>query len=254
VLTLYHWEPVASCALPLIALAEKHLSYESRYVDVLRLEQLEPGFLALNPQGQVPVLVHEERVITESTLMLEYLEAVFPQPSLAPASAHDAYRMQVWLKFVDEYFAPALALLGWQRFGAGARASLDGARARSAITRLPLERQAVWKAALDGHADEQLAAARRGLELRVPRVEEALSATQWLAGPDFSLADIAVFAMLKPLPHLLPELVNRSAMPAVIAWLEAVAHRPAVAAVLGKARVAVPDEIFAPGPESGRWG
>jgi glutathione S-transferase len=255
VLTLYHWEPVAGSALPLIALTEKNLSFESRFVDVLRLEQLEPEFLALNPQGQVPVLVHDGRVITESTLMLEYLESAFPQPELAPKTADDAYRMQVWLKFVDEHFAPALALLGWHRFGAAQRAALNASQARKAIARLPLERQAIWKMALeDSYTDEQLDAARRSLELRVPRVEETLAATQWLAGARYSLADIAVFAMLKPLPRLLPGLVNRASTPRISAWLETIGRRPAVASVLGKARAAEPDATFAPGPEPGRWG
>jgi GST-like protein len=60
--------------------------------------------------------------------------------------------------------------------------------------------------------------------------------------------------MLKPLPRLLPELVNRASTPRISAWLETIARRPAVASVLGKARAAEPDATFAPGPEPGRWG
>jgi glutathione S-transferase len=222
---------------------------------VLRLEQLEPEVLALNRQGQVPVLLHDQRAITESTLMLEYLESSFPEPWLAPRSPYEIYRMQVWLRLVDEHLAPAVALLGWHRYGAARRAEIDVARARQRIPRLPPERQAIWNMALDGSgSDEQLDAARCSLELRVPRIEAALAASEWLAGADFSLADIGVFAMLKPLPHLMPRLVNRSATPRLMEWLEAIAHRPAVAAVLGKARSAQPDELFAPGAEPGRWG
>jgi glutathione S-transferase len=255
VLTLYHWEPVASSALPLIVLAEKSLPFESRYVDLLRLEQLEPEFLALNCQGQVPVLVHDGRVMTESTLILEYLEAVFPSPALTPSAMYDLYCMQTWLKAVDEHFAPALALLGWQRFGARTLAALDVRQARTAIERLPLERQAVWRSALDESCTgEQLDAARRSLELRVSRVEQTLAASAWLAGARFSLADIAVFAMLKPLRRVLPELVNRTRTPYIMTWLETIIRRPSVTSVLGRARAPEPDETFAPGPEPGRWG
>jgi glutathione S-transferase len=56
VLTLYHAEPLANSLKVLMALHEKELPFESRYVNLQKFEQNEPAFLAINPEGQVPVL------------------------------------------------------------------------------------------------------------------------------------------------------------------------------------------------------
>ncbi len=67
-----------------IALNLKGLKYE--YVPVnLRTEQhLQTEFRALNPQGLVPALVHEEKVLIQSPAIIEWLEERYPTPALLP--------------------------------------------------------------------------------------------------------------------------------------------------------------------------
>src|SRR5579862_6654033 len=113
-LELYHAEPRANSLKPVAALLEKGLTYTSHYVDLLNFEQHEPWFLKINPDGQVPVLVHDGAVITESTVINEYLDQVYPDPPLRPANALACARMRVFTKFVDEYFRPALSSIAWQ--------------------------------------------------------------------------------------------------------------------------------------------
>jgi glutathione S-transferase len=67
-LHLYHAEPVANSMKSLLCLREKGLDFASHYVDLLRFEQRGEDFVKLNPNGQVPVLVHDGAVITESTV------------------------------------------------------------------------------------------------------------------------------------------------------------------------------------------
>jgi len=255
-LALYHWEPTANSAEPLICLEEKALDYESHYVNLLRLEQHRPAFLQLNPQGQVPVLVHDGRVITETSLMIQYLDASFPQVALAPQAAPDRYLMHVWLRTSDDYFGPALAMLGWHRGGGAANLQVElSPSALANLARLPPERQAVWKAALeDSYGEEQLGAARDSLSIVAKRLENALTGSGWLAGSAYSLADIAIFPMARSLGRLLPEVLNEALTPSVTAWLRRIEERPAVRAVLQRARSAAPEAMFAPGPEPARWG
>src|SRR5215471_10518049 len=99
-LELYHAEPVANSMKPLICLKEKRLDFVSHYVDLLRFEQHEPAFVRINPNGQVPVLVHDGAVITESTVINEYVDEVFDGPALKPADAYGRARMRFWTKFV----------------------------------------------------------------------------------------------------------------------------------------------------------
>jgi maleylacetoacetate isomerase len=71
-----------------IALNLKNIDYEIRPVHLLKNggEQFNADYLALNPQGRVPVLVVENKVLTQSSAIIEYLEEVYPDPPLLPAN------------------------------------------------------------------------------------------------------------------------------------------------------------------------
>lgn len=72
-----------------IALQFKGLEYEPEFVNLLKNENLCESYLALNPQGAVPVLVHQGKVLTQSIAILEYLEEMHPLPSLLPSSSKE---------------------------------------------------------------------------------------------------------------------------------------------------------------------
>jgi len=74
-----------------IALNLKGISYEAVYVDLRApaSRQRAPEFLAVNPQGLVPVLEHNGRTITQSLAIVEYLDETFPQPPLLPTAPAD---------------------------------------------------------------------------------------------------------------------------------------------------------------------
>lgn len=83
---LYHYFRSSASYRVRIALNLKGLPYEAVAVD-LRPQvsaQRSAEFLALNPEGLVPVLVDGERVFTQSLAILEYLEETHPQPPLLP--------------------------------------------------------------------------------------------------------------------------------------------------------------------------
>src|SRR5262249_13892976 len=84
-LKLYHAEPLANSLKSLIPFKEKGLEFQSVYVDLHKFEQHEPWFVAINPEGQVPVLDHDGVIITHTTVINEYLEDAFPDlPPLRP--------------------------------------------------------------------------------------------------------------------------------------------------------------------------
>lgn len=70
-----------------IALALKGLDFQSLPVNLLKGEQRESAFLALNPQGRVPALrVDSGALLLQSPAIIEYLEERYPQPALLPAA------------------------------------------------------------------------------------------------------------------------------------------------------------------------
>ena len=81
-LRLYHaWASTCSQKVRL-ALAEKELPYEGVVLSLRRFEQLSPDFLSINPEGVVPVLVHDDFVVRESTIINDYLDDAFPERPL----------------------------------------------------------------------------------------------------------------------------------------------------------------------------
>jgi len=255
VLTLYHWEPTLDSGEPLVCLKEKALEFESRYVDLLALEQHLPEFLALNPSGQVPVLVHDGRVLSETGLLLEYLDETFPDPPLAPSALPERYESGFWVKYAEERIAPYVAQLGWHelvRPGLG-RERLDCAR--RGLAALPIERRRIWEQAIeDDYSPETLTLARDALGCATAALERALERDRWLAGPTYSLADITLVFLARAMRVVTPQMVNRERTPRTLEWLARLEERRAVKETLALARTPAPERMFAPGPEPPRWG
>ena len=76
-LELYNHDMSVCAAKVRFAMAEKELEYTSHMVNLLTREHKTPEYLALNPNGVVPTLLHNGHVIYESTIINEYLEEKF---------------------------------------------------------------------------------------------------------------------------------------------------------------------------------
>ena len=80
---LYHAEPGSNSLKTLQAIHEKGVSFNSHYINLSKFEQHDPEYLKINPDGQVPALVHDGRLLTESTIINEYLDDAFEGPAQA---------------------------------------------------------------------------------------------------------------------------------------------------------------------------
>jgi hypothetical protein len=114
-LKYYHAEPVANSLKSRIPLIEKELPFQSIYVDLHKFEQHAEWFVAINPEGQVPVLDHDGLIVTHTSIINEYLEDVFPDVPLRPRDAAGAARMRYWNKFCDEQVMNYVSMHGWHR-------------------------------------------------------------------------------------------------------------------------------------------
>lgn len=77
-----------------IALNLKGLQYEYAPVDLRSEQHLQREFKALNPQGLVPVLVHDGKLLTQSPAIIEWLEERYPTPALLPAGPDERARVR----------------------------------------------------------------------------------------------------------------------------------------------------------------
>jgi maleylpyruvate isomerase len=77
-----------------IALNLKGLKYEYLPVDLRTEQHLKPAFKALNPQGLVPALVDEGRVLIQTPAIIEWLEERHPEPALLPSNPEARARVR----------------------------------------------------------------------------------------------------------------------------------------------------------------
>jgi glutathione S-transferase len=96
-----------------IVLAEKALTYDLVPVDLTQQENRKPEFVRLNPFRRVPVLVDDDMVIYDSTIINEYLEDEYPEPPVLPLIGSSAMRSRARLfeDFADTTFTPPVGHL-----------------------------------------------------------------------------------------------------------------------------------------------
>ena len=241
-LELYHFEPGANSLKSMLCLKEKGVEFVSHYVDLHEFEQHAPEYVKVNPNGQVPALVHDGAVITESTVINEYMEDVFPEKPLRPVDPVVRANMRVWTKFVDEYFCPALSILGWNRIIKPMVEHLSEEEFEAKLARIPLkEQQDKWRTAANRtFPQEQLDDCQRRVEVSIQKVEKALEGSDWIAGPGYSLADISCFSMMAPMAMFNDQTMNQDKTPRCMDWHARMMERPAVKETFAMAKRPMP--------------
>ncbi len=178
-----------------IVLAEKELSYDTETVDLAAGAQRSPEFRRLNPFGQVPVLVDEEVVVYESTLINEYLNDEYPFPNLLPEDS--AYRAKARLleDYADRVF------------------TLPGMSLRQQLT-----------VVADDRNEQKCDTARNAIRSGLAMLNGMLKDKEYIVG-EFSLADVSFAPLVLDLASLEMELDLK---PPVAEWIARLKSRRSV--------------------------
>ncbi len=144
-------------------LEEVGAPYETRVLDLAKGEHKAPEYLAINPMGKIPAIVHRNVVVTECDAICAYLADAFPEAHLAPAR-DDPQR--------GSYYR-------WMFFDSGC---LEPAFSDRLLERPPVER----KSALGYGSYEDTVAA----------LHKALEPGPFILGDAFSAADVCIGSAL----------------------------------------------------------
>jgi glutathione S-transferase len=87
----------------LILLGEKGLDYDLQEID---LSNKPDWFDAVSPYSKVPVLVHGDVTLYESSIVNEYIDEVFPEPPMMPVSAAERAEARIWIDYDNIKFVP----------------------------------------------------------------------------------------------------------------------------------------------------
>lgn len=185
-----------------IALAEKGLAYERIEVEWNPRDRYlphHPEVAALNPRGQVPVLVDGEVVVYDSTLILIHLEETHPDTPLLPDDPAGRARARQFEALADEILFPAV----WD-----------------------VIEEAFYPASPEGRDTNRLEAARAALTHHHAMLDAELAGCTWFCAETFSIADIGVMVFLGAAASMgvspSPEHVH------LAAWMQRCGARPSI--------------------------
>ncbi|MBT3916122.1 MAG: glutathione S-transferase family protein [Rhodospirillaceae bacterium] len=220
-LELYN-TPHSTCSQKVrICLAEKNLEWTDRHVNLATKEHLAPAYLKINPNGVVPTLIHDGAVITDSSVICEYIDEVFPAPALTPAEPAQKAVMRAWLRFGEEVptvavRVPSFNMAFLPRFEG---LSEDEFHDQQADIR-PLRKQFYRRMGRGGFDGEDFSAALEQIHSTAQRMNDALAAGPWLLGEQYTLADIILAPLLDRMADLgFADLWNTD-FPRVTEWFE----------------------------------
>ena len=218
-LELFHNDKSTCSQKVRLCLAELELDWVDRHIDLKSGENLEGSYVAINPNGVVPTLIHDGSVVIESTVICEYLCEVFPDPChLLPATALERAKVRAWLRYIDEVPSmavrvPTFMAIWDQRFG-----SMSDEEFSEFTSRNPLRRDFFERLGASGSAEREKNSAAKQLTQTVERMCQALLDNDWLCG-DCTIADLC----MAPVFQRLIDLGNTdfwNAEPAVQDWLD----------------------------------
>jgi glutathione S-transferase len=226
---LYHfWSSVCSVRCRM-ALEEKGVKWTSRYIDLFKFDQLKPEYLAINPDGMVPALVHDGNPVRESTIINEYIDAAFDGPRLTPAEPLKAARMREFTRKCEDGF-DAIVKLTMVRYIMPKLRNRWGEDEliKQAARRPTRYYQDIHARAVRGEISAgELAAARATIEELLDRLEHSLEPGPWIVGGQLTLADIAIAPYMFRLAALgSDQFWSKDRRPRVNDWYQQISARP----------------------------
>jgi glutathione S-transferase len=225
-LTLYNLGPSTCSQKARLVLFEKTLDWEDRPIDFQKREHLSGWYLALNPNGVVPTLVHDGAVITDSSVIGEYLDEVYPSPPLQPKDPVARAHMRAWRQFVDEVPTPAIRYPSFNAFVLRLWSDLSDEQFNNYVDSLTLRRKLYRKIKdRNGFSQHDVDVAMDDLRLTLARMDNVLADEEWLAAGDLTLADIALLPTIVRMEDLgLKSMWDH--LPRVSGWYDRMQARP----------------------------
>jgi glutathione S-transferase len=229
--TLYNAPPSTCSQRVRFVLNAKKLPFAEVKLDLMAGDQLKPEYLALNPNGVVPTLDHDGAIIIDSSVIIEYLDEIAPEPQgFTPEQAAKRAHMRALMRFIDEMpaaavrvptfnlaFLPRFAAMSEEEFLAFAEAK-------------PLRKEFMLAMGRKGFPDSEMNAALDRLRRTYERMdaEIAKSGGPWLMGKAITLADIAVMPTLVRMADLGLE-TSWQDLPRVVRWYDEIRAQEAFA-------------------------
>ena len=231
--------PTSTCCCKVhLTLVEKGQEVLEREVNVHKHQNLTDEYIEMNRDGMVPTLLHDGRVLVESSVIMRYIDRCFPEPPLTPNNPNDSMRMDLLMKDLDEKYHSAIAFVSISESSRVHDGELtDAAQIRlKSFDRIPepKRREQRRKSVLLGLLSDEGRCACGFLETMIKDINSALELGSYLAGDSYTLADAALTPYVHRLWLLSCEELWTKDYPRVQEWYTRVKERSSFAEVFTK--------------------
>ena len=227
--TLYN-APQSTCSQRVrFVLNAKGLAFDEVKLDLLAGDQLKPEYLALNPNGVVPTLDHDGAIVIDSSVIIEYLDEVAPEPAnFTPREPVKRAAMRALMRFIDEMPAAAVRVPTFNLAFLPRFAAMSDQEFLAFAESKPLRKEFMLAMGRKGFPEKDMKAALDRLRRTYERMDAAIEASggPWLMGREPTLADIAVMPALVRMADLGQDGAWQD-LPRVARWFDAVRAHPA---------------------------
>lgn len=194
------------CMKVRMVLEAKGLDWEEVFIESWRFDHFQPDYLALNPYGIVPTLEDGEKVITQSNVIVEYLEDAYPTPSLRPDDPYLSSIMRKWMFIEQDHLFGHIVTMsfnsmmklrvegfGLEQLEAWSHRHPDQKKAQDYLRRVC--------APADPEKDQQ---ARAQFRWHMEKLDQELLRFEgdWICGGQFTLAEVALAGIMDRIIYL----------------------------------------------------
>ena len=229
-LELYNFSNSTCSQKVRFVLAEKDLEWVDKRLDSRRGEHLKPDYLAINPNGLVPSLIHDDAIILDASVIMEYLDEIFHDVSMVPENPVSRAHLRKWLRYMEEIPTPAIRYPSFQKYLIRSFKHLDDEAMEAQAKRRPLRTEFYRRMGTGGFTDTEIQTALDNLQQAVDRIDAALEVHggPWIMGEQLTIADACYLPTVDRMDDL--GLATQWAeRPHMAAWYAHIKARPAYA-------------------------
>jgi glutathione S-transferase len=226
--TLYN-APQSTCSQRVrFVLNAKGLPFDEVKLDLLAGDQLKPDYLKLNPNGVVPTLDHDGNVIVDSSVIIEYLDEILPEPGFTPKAPVERAQMRSLMRFIDEMPAAAVRVPTFNLAFLPRFAAMSEEEFLAFAESKPLRKEFMLAMGRKGFPEKEMNAALDRMRRTYERMDETIaeSGGPWLLGKEPTLADVALMPAIVRMADLGLDTMWQD-MPRVARWYDEIRAHPA---------------------------
>ena len=220
--TLYN-APQSTCSQRVrFTLNAKGIPFEEHKLDLFSGDQLKAEYLAINPNGVVPALIHDGNTILDSAVIIEYLDEVRPETiCFSPNDPAKKAHMRWMMRYIDEIPTPAIRVPSYNLAFLPHFQIMSEEEFLALANSKPLRKEFLLSMGRTGFPKKEMDQALDKLHRAVIRMDEWISQSggPWMMGQSITLADISIMPVIVRMADINLDGYWED-MPAIADWLK----------------------------------